>query len=79
MGEIINLGRHKLHSCDSDDCFTCSARLSLCIVCHGAEGALPTHCPGTRMNGDQIDLVHEGRLDYHRRYGWIRRGQGQVL
>lgn len=38
--------------------------LSHCKVCNGAEGSLPTHCPGTRMSADTDDQVYAGVLDF---------------
>jgi hypothetical protein len=53
------------HNCDPDlHCNICDGGLSLCMICGGAEGALPTHCPGVKMTSDQIELVYDGKLDY---------------
>lgn len=38
--------------------------LSLCRVCGGAEGSLPTDCPGTFMTEDQQDHVYAGAIDF---------------
>lgn len=38
--------------------------LSLCKVCGGAEGAMPTDCPGKPMSDVQLDDIHAGNLDY---------------
>ena len=38
--------------------------LTLCKVCRGAEGAMPTDCPGERLTGDQLDEIYSHRLDY---------------
>ena len=38
--------------------------LSLCKICGGAEGAMPTDCPGTTISGQQLDDIYAGRLDF---------------
>lgn len=38
--------------------------LGLCKVCGGAEGTLPTECPGVRMKPQQYDDVQGGMLDF---------------
>ena len=38
--------------------------LSLCKVCGGAEGAMPTDCPGRALSEQQLDDIYAGRLDY---------------
>jgi hypothetical protein len=35
-----------------------------CFTCHGAEGDLPTHCPGKPMRETQRKAVMLGELDY---------------
>jgi len=35
-----------------------------CTVCTGAEGTLPTDCPGIRIPANQQDQIHRGELDY---------------
>jgi hypothetical protein len=42
----------------------CRGGLGICKVCIGAEGALPTHCPGVPMTEEQMDDVYECRRDY---------------
>lgn len=44
--------------------------LSLCKVCGGAEGAMPTDCPGEALSGQQMDDIYAGRLDY-RGGAWV--------
>lgn len=64
---------HTWHKCSDENdasCFVCSGDLCLCTVCGGAEGSLPTHCPGYRMSELQHDLVYAGRLDY-RDNNWV--------
>lgn len=45
-------------------CAICDGGLSLCIVCGGAEAAMPTECPGVKMTPELLDLVQAKRLDY---------------
>jgi hypothetical protein len=35
-----------------------------CLVCGGAEGSLPRECPGICVDGDQLDLVYAGKMDF---------------
>lgn len=35
-----------------------------CKKCNGAEGSLPTHCPGETMSGEDEELVFAGQLDF---------------
>ena len=41
-----------------------------CKKCNGAEGSLPTDCPGVAMTANEQELVYGGRLDYCAG-GWI--------
>lgn len=36
----------------------------MCTTCNGAEGTLPTDCPGVKMTSEQQDAVYAGRLDF---------------
>lgn len=36
-----------------------------CKRCGGAEGALPSKCPGRRMTGAELNAVYSGALDYN--------------
>jgi hypothetical protein len=38
-----------------------------CTVCNGAEGSIPTCCPGRPMTGDEQDAVYAGTLDFLRK------------
>lgn len=38
--------------------------LKHCKICGGAEGSLPTDCPGVKMTPEQDDAVYQGLLDY---------------
>jgi hypothetical protein len=55
---------HVLHSCTDERCQICIGGLSLCNVCGGAEGSLPTECPGVRMTEQQEELVYAGVLNF---------------
>jgi hypothetical protein len=54
-------------------CPICDGGLSLCTVCGGAEGSMPTDCPGHRMQAEVSDAVYAGEVDYDRRDGWVQR------
>lgn len=56
-------GQHTLHKCPpgTDPCTTCRGGLAVCTVCGGAEGSLPTACPGFRIDDDR---VYRGQVDY---------------
>lgn len=45
------------------ECLICSG-LFICKVCCGAEGSLPTHCPGSGLSYDQEQLIMGKKLDY---------------
>ena len=38
--------------------------LSHCKICGGAEGSLPTLCPGRRMTAVESDAVYAGNLNF---------------
>ncbi len=38
--------------------------LSLCKVCGGAEGAMPTDCPEKLLNEQQLEDIYARRIDY---------------
>jgi len=61
-------GEHILHGsrgeCHEEKCNICEGGLGLCTVCGGAEGSMPTSCPGIRMTGTQADAVFAGTMDY---------------
>jgi hypothetical protein len=40
--------------------------LSACRVCNGAEGSLPTDCPGRALTAEEERLIYAGALDYRR-------------
>ena len=43
---------------------SCAGGIYLCDVCGGAEGSLPTDCPGRRMDHDEERQVYAGLLDF---------------
>ncbi len=60
--------KHTLYKCppecDHPHCPICEGGLALCIVCGGAEGSLPTDCPGYKMSQTQEDNVFNKTLDF---------------
>lgn len=71
MGDVIRFTGHKRHNCDTSDrkhtdwpdtCPACI--LYLCVTCGGAEGSLPTHCPGYRISFEGQELIMAGQLDF---------------
>lgn len=50
--------------CQENHCPICEGGLSLCEICGGAEGSMPTECPGVKMTHAQSDAVYAGTLDY---------------
>lgn len=57
-------------------CMVCEGGLALCVVCGGAEGSMPSDCPGHRMEPEVQDAVYAGEVDYDRREGWVQRPSG---
>lgn len=55
---------HVLHDCNDANCNVCSGGLAWCTVCGGAEGSMPSECPGVRMTADQEAAVLRGHLDF---------------
>lgn len=79
---VYRFPRHKRYNCDGrctgqSTCAFCEGGLFLCVVCAGAEGSLPTDCPGVKMPMDVSDAVYEGLVDY--RAGAWRLPSGAVL
>ncbi len=62
--------KHELYTaadckCDkTGGCNICDGGLALCMVCGGAEGSLPTECPGIRMTNQQEEEVYKKELDF---------------
>lgn len=38
--------------------------ISQCLFCDGAEGALPTDCPGRKLSYDELEAIHHGKRDF---------------
>lgn len=55
------------------ECMTCAGGLALCVVCGGAEGSMPTDCPGCAMEPEVAEAVYAGEVDYDAREGWVQR------
>lgn len=36
----------------------------MCTVCNGAEGTLPTECPGRLMSSARQEHIYAGRIDF---------------
>lgn len=45
--------------------------LAHCKVCGGAEGTLPSECPGRRLTETEEASVWAGRMDYRRAKWWV--------
>lgn len=55
--------KHELHDHEEG--------LAHCKVCNGAEGSLPTHCPGRKMTDDEEAAVYAGMTDFHNQRWWL--------
>lgn len=63
---------HGEHEDGGSFCGFCNG-LSMCNICGGAEGSIPTDCPGERMHEIVEQEVYAGELDYRRALGgWVR-------
>jgi hypothetical protein len=73
-GAVTTWPRHVRTNCLDASCLGCCLdTLFLCAICGGAEGSLPTDCPGERMH-DEVDRdVYAGTTDYVRGQGWIEK------
>ena len=45
-------------------CPFCDGGLGACEVCGGAEGTLPTDCPGIKLDAYVQDAIYHGGLDF---------------
>ncbi len=66
---------HTRDTCDPpcDEMKGCMAcNLFCCGVCGGAEGSLPSECPGTKMSNETSELVFKSTLDFKDGH-WMRR------
>lgn len=85
MAEIIQFPRHRLYGRDVPCgcnlrskhpgyyCSICEGGLALCAACNGAEGSLPTDCPGVEMEDVVEESVFAQVIDYDARLGWVQR------
>lgn len=74
MGTLINFPGHHMYRCPPSckGCCICEGGLFLCTRCGGAEGSLPTDCPGHEMGEAEHDAIMGNRMDYDlRRGGWV--------
>ena len=74
MCEVLRLPRHQLARCTDpgcSGCHFCAGGLAHCTVCGGAEGSLPTDCPGEQMTELREKMVFDGVMDYTWRDGWV--------
>lgn len=74
---VLSFHGHKRRRCPgtSDRCaggYCMLCELYACERCGGAEGTLPTHCPGKPMTAQQEDAVYTGGLDFRFPDGWVR-------
>lgn len=65
---------HTWHTCNCQEgsCVYCGGGLSSCDVCHGAEGSLPTDCPGVAVDHDTRERIYAGAIDYRDGHGWVK-------
>lgn len=63
---VLRFPGHKWFHCprECEGCMFCNGGLGLCVTCGGAEGSLPTECPGEQMTSRAQDEVYNGRLDF---------------
>lgn len=57
--------------CERPHCRYCEGNLAYCTVCKGAEGSLPTDCPGAAMTEAEGEAVYAGHLDWQDGKGWV--------
>lgn len=60
-------------SCTCEHC-----TLAVCEVCGAYEGGLTTHCPGTKIDFDKQQEIHETALDYTDDRGWHLAGSHEA-
>jgi hypothetical protein len=60
------------HGDDDQDrhCHICDGGLALCVVCGGAEGSLPTECPGRPLTAAEEDAIMAGTMDFEGFWRW---------
>lgn len=47
------------------NCPICDGGLAYCTVCKGAEGSLPTECPGSPMSAEVQEKIMQGETDFY--------------
>lgn len=50
--------------CTDPHCNICEGGLAVCVVCGGAEGTLPTDCPGYKMDEQEQAYVMAKQIDF---------------
>lgn len=61
----------RICDCGEGTCWYCGGGLAWCATCGGAEGSLPTDCPGEEMSEATEDRVYAGAIDYRDGRGWV--------
>ncbi len=54
------MSAHVFHECNEER----YGGLAWCKVCNGAEGSLPSECPGDKMTEDREREVYAAKLDF---------------
>lgn len=77
MGVVLAWPRHLRERCRRASCLDCMSGscivevLFVCAVCGGAEGDLPTDCPGEVIPHELRREIHAGRANFISQHGWI--------
>lgn len=79
MGVVVRWPQHIRQRCRCGEgtCWHCGGGLFMCKTCGGAEGSVPTDCPGERMDEATENQVYAGQLNFIRGPGWVRVGDRQ--
>ena len=66
VSEFEKLTGHKKGGyCTCDGAGSCTyCTLFVCSICGGAEGDLPTHCPGVKLTEEQRQNIVDVKLDF---------------
>lgn len=56
--------------CENLSCPVCVGGLAFCTTCKGAEGSLPTDCPGEPMSQEHQYHVYAENVDFTDQHGW---------
>ena len=83
---ILNWPRHIQQNCpEGTDDYRCHngtcvhQNLFCCSRCGGAEGDLPTDCPGEQITSDDRQAIYAEQLNYLRPHGWVKRGDRRFV